>query len=90
VQGGKWFVEADVPGLADAEDLQVDSAKPFNGGFVTVAFSGKVGGKAVGQVSVSWFQVHMAEQVMFHVMAVGVWIRREEADVFVEIKSAAE
>src|SRR6266850_1932294 len=34
--------------------------------------------------------VHMAEQMLVHVMTVGVWVGRKQAHIFIQIKSAAK
>src|SRR5258708_40304772 len=39
---------------------------------------------------VAWLDVHVAEQMLVHVMTVGVWVGGKQADVFIQIKSAAK
>ena len=89
-EGGERFVEADVPGLADAEELEVNAAEALDGGLVAAAFLVEVGRQAVGQVGVPRVNVHVAEQVVVHVVAVGVRVGGEQADVLVEVEGAAE
>ena len=89
-ESGERLVEADVPGLADAEDLQVDAAAPLNGGLIAAAFLVQVGRQAVGQIGVPRVHVHVAEQVVIHVVPVRVRVRREQADILVEVERAAE
>jgi hypothetical protein len=79
-----------MPGLADAEDLQVDAAEPFDGGLVAAAFLVQVGRQAVGQIGVPRVHVHMAEEVVIHVVAVRVRVRREQTDILVQVERAAE
>ena len=90
VKGGKRLVEADMPGLADAEDLQVDPAAPLDGRLVAAAFLVQVAREAIGQVGVPRVHVHVAEQVVIHVVPVRVRVGREQADILVQIERAAE
>ena len=66
------------PGFADAEELQVNAAEPLDRRLVAAAFLVQVFRQAVGQVGVPRINVHMAEQVVVHVVAVGVGVRREQ------------
>ncbi len=79
-----------MPGLADAEDLQVDSPTPLDGGFVTAAFLVQVVREAVRQVGVPRVHIHVAEQVVIHVMPVRIRVGREQADILVQVERAAE
>ena len=76
-EGGQGFVETDVARLADAKALQVNAAKPLNGGLVAAAFLVEVGGEAVGEVGVPRIEVHVAEQMVVHVVAVGIRVGGE-------------
>ena len=78
------------PGLADAQQLQVNAAKALDGGFIAPAFLIQVRGQAVGQVRVPRVHVHMPEQVVVHVIAVGVRVRGEQPDIFIQVEGAAE
>ncbi len=39
---------------------------------------------------VPWLDVHMAEQMLVHIMTVGVWVGRKQPNIFIQIKSAAK
>jgi hypothetical protein len=88
-QGGKRFVEADVSGLADAQELEVDAAGFLNEGFVSAAFGFEVVGDAIWQMCFFNIDVHAAKQVLAHVFMVGMRIGRSEADVFIEVEGHA-
>ena len=87
---GERFVETDVPRLADAEELQINSAGALNRGFVAATFLVEVGREAVGQMRVARVNVHVPEKMFLHVMTVGVRIGRRQAYVFIEVERAAE
>ena len=87
---GERLVEADVPGLADAQELQVNAAEALDGGLVAAAFLVQVAREAIGQVGVPRINVHVAEQVVIHVVAVGVRVGGKQADILVEVERAAE
>jgi hypothetical protein len=88
-QGGKRFVEADVPGLADAQELEVDAAGFLNEGFVSAAFGFEIVRDAVWQMCFFNIDVHAPKQVLAHVFMVGMRIGRSEADVFIEVEGRA-
>ena len=90
MQSRERLVKPDVAGLPDAEELEVDAAKPGNGGFVTPALGVEVGRLAIRQVRIARIDVHVSEQVLVHVMPVRVRIARRQADVLVEVKGAAQ
>ena len=79
-----------MPGFADAEQLQVNAAEPLDGGFVAAAFLVQVAREAIGQVGVPRINVHVAEQVVIHVVPIRVRVGREQADILVEVERAAE
>ena len=64
--------------------------QPLDGGLVAAAFLVEVGGQAVGQVGVPRVNVHVAEQVVIHVVPVRVRVGGEQADILVEVERAAE
>ena len=86
---GKRFVETDVPRLADAEELQINSARARNRGFVAATFLVEVGREAVGPMPVARVNVHVPEKMFLQVMTAGVRIGWRQADVFVEVERAA-
>ena len=79
-----------MPGLADAEELQVDPAKAFDGGLVVKALGVQILSHPVGQVGVAGVDVHLPEQVVVHVMAVGIRVGGHQAHIFIQVKGAAE
>jgi hypothetical protein len=50
----------------------------------------EIGRKTVGQVRVSGVHVHMVEEVVIHVVAVGIRVGGKKANVFVEVERAAK
>jgi len=79
-----------MPGLADAQQLQVNAAESLDGGFVAAAFLLQVGREAIGEVGVPRINVHVAEQLVIHVEAVGVLVGGKQADILIEVKRATE
>ena len=85
---GPRLVEADVSGLTDAEQLEIDATGGDNGGFVRVA--GRVDlvarPPAVGDVDVGRMDVHVREQVLPHESVIGVNAVLRHRPVFVQIE----
>ena len=77
-------------GSANSEQLQIDSTKTLNQALVAATFLIQVGCQTVRQMRIPRLDVHMPEQMLIHVMTVGVWIGGKQADVFIQIKSAAK
>jgi len=69
------FVEADVPRFADAEQLEVNPAKPLDQGFVASALFIEVLCESIGQVSIAWFDIHMLKEMVIHVMPIGIRVQ---------------
>src|ERR1035441_8885353 len=67
-----------------------NAAAPLDGSLVTAAFLIQIARQAVGQMGIPGVHVHMAEQVVVHVVAVGVRVGREQADILIEVERAAE
>src|SRR6185503_19801813 len=66
VRAGAGFVEPDVAGLADAEDLQIDAAGPHDGLLVGGAFGGNLPALdvAVWDVNVRPIDDHVREELV--------------------------
>src|SRR5262249_45830339 len=82
------FVEADVPGAANAEDLQVDAAGPANALFVAGAIILDLLGPqgAVGHMNVLRRNVDVIEERFLHPAPVALRIVRRHGVIFVEIE----
>src|SRR5262249_27413115 len=83
-----WFVEADVPGSADAQDLQVDASRASDLLFVLSAeFIRLIGAEtAVRNVNVLRLDVDMVEERFLHPAPVALRIVRLHRVVFVEVE----
>ena len=84
------LVETDVPSFANPQQLQVNAAEALDSGFVAAAFLVQVARQPIGQVGVPRINVHVAEQMMIHVIPVGVRVGREQADIFIQVERAAQ
>src|ERR1700743_849804 len=82
------LVESDMPVAADAEDLQVDSAGVADGLLVSGAIAIVIfRNRAVGDVDVFRFRVHMPKQILVHEVGKALGMRRWKAEIFVEIEA---
>ena len=88
VTSGAGFVEADVSGGADAEDLKVNAAGVFDGLFVGLTMLPEVslGDGAVGDVDVVGVDVDVVEELVVHEVPVALRVLATEADVLVEVE----
>ncbi len=82
------FVEADVSGATDAENLQVDAARPSNLLFVADAIVLGVFGVdgAIGHIDVLWRNVDVIEERLLHPTAIALGVVRLHGEVFVEVE----
>ncbi len=87
-EGGAGFVESDVSRAPDAQNLDVDAARLFDGAFVcrTEGFHFVRLQGAVGDVDVLRKDVHLAEEVMVHEMVVALFRLPFHGHVFVEVE----
>ena len=83
------FVEADVARLADAQELHINPSCLSYELFVVVCLRAQIGRHAIRNVRIGKVDIHPAEQVMIHVIAVGVFVLGRYADVFVQVERTA-
>ena len=85
---GTGFIEADVTGAADAEDLNVDAAGSSNAGFVVAAVVGNSFGRngAVRDVCLPRRDVNVIEEVFPHESHVTLHIFWLHRMVFIQIE----
>ena len=90
MQRRERLVEPDVTGSSDAEELQVNAAKAGNGRFVASTLGVEVVRLAIRQVRIARIDIHVPKQAFVHVTPIRVRIVRCQADVFVQVKGAAQ
>jgi len=85
---GAGFVETDVPGAADAEDLQVNAARLSDCPLVALAPAKDLRAlhRAIGDVHVSGRNVDVAEQLLVHEPPVAFGVRAGQPVVLVEVE----
>ena len=84
--GGGRFVETDMAGAADTEDLKIDAAGRTDGRFILGAMTRRVFGHPVRDMDVSRGDIEMPEEILLHEEPVGLRMVRAEALVFVEVE----
>ena len=89
-EGGQRFIETDVAGKADPQQLQIHAAGFFHHFFIAGAFGFQIGGHAVFQMRVALVDVDPVEQMEIHVIAVGVAVFRGQSHIFVQIEGFAQ
>lgn len=89
MKAGAGFVEAYMAVAANAQQLQVDTAKAGYFVFVGSAVLGDaVGGTVgVGNVDVVGFDIYMRKQILLHKVGVAVLVLWDNWVVFIEVKT---
>src|SRR4051794_7154419 len=80
------LVEADVAVRAEAENLQVDAARPLDGPLVLRAFGREIAGRSVQEMDAARRHVDAAEEMRLHERAIAGRIMSLEADEFVQVE----
>ena len=85
LKGGARLVEADVAVVADAQQLQVDTAHVVDDLVVTLALGRGVQVGAVGQVDAGGVDVDVVKEIVVHEAPVALGILTRQTAVFVQV-----
>src|SRR5262245_59622699 len=80
------FVEPYMAVGADAQQLQVDTARRSDRGFVPIAFRIQIRSDAIQKMDSFSTEIHPSEEVTFHECAEASWMLAVDAGEFVEIE----
>ena len=83
---GTWLVEADMAVRSDAENLEPDTACGANGCLVPRALGLDIGRGAVEKVDAPRIEVHVAEQVLLHELAIRAGLRGILSEELIQIE----
>src|SRR5262249_55745064 len=86
LKGRRWLVEADVAVLTEAEDFEIDAARPPHRALVARTLASDVTRRAVEEMDALRVQVDVIEEVRVHERAIAVRITGAEAEELIEVE----
>src|SRR5690606_14414723 len=83
------FVEADMPVVADAEQLQVDAPAGCKRCIVLRALVLRPFGKSVRNMRIVSLDINMIEELFLHVISITLGMIRRQAEILIQVESGS-